>query len=158
MKKRGLVFLDDGGGFWHGLSAAEFLAERGAAVELLTPARGVALAIPHESVANVLGRLRRNDVRFSVLVDVTAVAGTTVSLVDAVTGEPSETTADLLVVRTGLRVNDELLHELDGAGPAVAPIGDCSAARRLTHAVLDANKLVRRFDAGELDRAAMAVL
>ena len=49
--------LDDGSGFWHGVSAAEYLAERGAAVELLTPARGIALAIPHESVAGLLGRL-----------------------------------------------------------------------------------------------------
>ncbi len=56
--------LDDGSGFWHGISAAEYLAERGAAVELLTPARGIALAIPHESVAGVLGRLGSNGVRY----------------------------------------------------------------------------------------------
>ena len=29
------VVVDDGSGFWHGISAAEFLAERGAAVELV---------------------------------------------------------------------------------------------------------------------------
>ena len=149
--------LDDGGGFWHGVSAAEFLAERGATVELLTPARGVGLAIPHESVANVLGRLRGNGVRFRVLVDVTSVQGTTVSLADYVTGEPFTTDAELLVVRTPLRVNDELLRQLDGAVPAITAIGDCSAARRLTHAVLDANKAVRLFDQGALSGAAMAV-
>ena len=65
--------LDDGSGFWHGVSAAEFLAERGAAVELLTPARGVGLAIPHESVAGLHQRLRSNGVRFRPLVTVTAV-------------------------------------------------------------------------------------
>ena len=67
--------LDDGSGFWHGISAAEYLAERGAAVELLTPARGIALAIPHESVAGVLGRLGSNGVRYRPLTTVTSVRG-----------------------------------------------------------------------------------
>jgi 2,4-dienoyl-CoA reductase (NADPH2) len=151
------VVVDDGSGFWHGISAAEFLADRGAAVELVTPARGVGLAIPHESVANVNTRLRGNGVRFRVLTTVTAVNGSTVSLADAVNGEPDETSADLVVVRTRLRVNDELARELDGAGPAVAVIGDCASPRRLYHAVLDANKALRAFEAGQLSRAAMIV-
>jgi 2,4-dienoyl-CoA reductase (NADPH2) len=151
------VVVDDGGGVWHGVSAAEYLADRGAAVELLTPARGVGLAIPHESVANVLSRLRGNGVRFRVLVNVTSVRGTTVSLADSVNGEPDKTTADLVVVRTRLGVNDELLRELDGAGPALVAIGDCASPRRLTHAVLDANKALREFDAGRLRSAAMVV-
>jgi 2,4-dienoyl-CoA reductase (NADPH2) len=149
--------LDDGSGFWHGISAAEFLAERGAAVELLTPARGVGLAIPHESVAGVLGRLGSNGVRFRPLVIVTSVSGTTVSLADAVTGEPSETEAALLVVRSKLRANDELLRELAGEVPALVAIGDCSSARRLSHAVLDANSALRQFDEGRLGNAAMVV-
>ena len=149
--------LDDGSGFWHGISAAEFLAERGAAVELLTPARGVGLAIPHESVAGVLRRLGSNGVRFRLLVIVTSVSGTTVSLADAVTGEPSETEAALLVVRSKLRVNDELLRELAGEVPTLVAVGDCSSARRLSHAVLDANSAVRQFDEGRLGNAAMVV-
>jgi 2,4-dienoyl-CoA reductase (NADPH2) len=149
------VVVDDGGGFWHGISAAEFLADRGVAVELVTPARGVGLAIPHESVANVNTRLRGNGVRFRPLTAVTAVNGTTVSLADSVNGEPDETSADLVVVRTQLRVNDELAAELDGAGPALAVIGDCASPRRLSHAVLDANKALRAFDAGRLSAAAM---
>jgi len=151
------VVVDDGSGFWHGVSAAEYLAERGAAVELLTPSRAIALAIPHESVPNVLARLRGNGVRFRILVTVASVAGTTVSLADAVTGEPSETSAELVVVRTKLRPNDELLHELDGRVPALGSIGDASSARRLSHAVLDANRIVRRFHEGRLGNQAMVV-
>jgi 2,4-dienoyl-CoA reductase (NADPH2) len=152
------IVVDDGGGFWHGVSAAEFLAERGVAVELLTPARGVGLAIPHESIANVLGRLRGNGVRFRVLVNVAGVSGSTVFLADSVTGEPDETEADLVVVRTRLRVNDELARELDGAGPAVVLIGDCASPRRLSHAVLDANVALRRFHEGRLGAAAMVAV
>ena len=151
------VVVDDGAGFWHGVSAAEFLAERGAAVELVTPARAVALAIPHESVANVHRRLRGNGVRFRAFATVTAVSGSTISLADSVNGEPSETEADLVVVRTQLRVNDELLRELDGSGPALAAIGDCAGPRRLNHAVLDANTAVRRFNEGRLTSEAMIV-
>src|SRR5204863_2032711 len=149
--------VDDGSGFWHGVSAAELLAARGAAVELITPARAVALAIPHESVANVHRRLRDNGVRFRPLATVTSVHGSTVSLADSVNGEPSETEADLVVVRTRLRVHDELPRALDGAGPALALVGDCASPRRLTHAVLDADLAVRRFDEGRLSPEAMVV-
>jgi 2,4-dienoyl-CoA reductase (NADPH2) len=123
----------------------------------VTPARGVGLAIPHESVANVTTRLGRHGVRFRILSTVTGVNGSSVSLADAVSGAPGETTADLVVVRTRLGVDDELLRELDGAGPALAAIGDCSAPRRLSHAVLDANKALREFEAGRLSPAAMVV-
>ena len=54
------VVVDDGTGFWHGISAVEYLAERGAAVELLTPARGVGLTIPHESIGNVSAPPRKS--------------------------------------------------------------------------------------------------
>jgi 2,4-dienoyl-CoA reductase (NADPH2) len=149
--------LDDGSGFWHGVSAAEYLADHGAAVELLTPARGIALAIPHESVGGVLRRLRGNGVRFRTLVDVAGVRDATISLRDVVTGEPAETEADLLVVRTPLVVEDGLLRELEDSGPVLASIGDCSAPRRLSHAVLDANLAFRRFEQGRLSRVAAAV-
>jgi 2,4-dienoyl-CoA reductase-like NADH-dependent reductase (Old Yellow Enzyme family) len=151
------VVVDDGSGFWHGISAAEYLAERGVAVELVTPARAIGLAIPHESVAHVLARLCGNGVRFHILAAVTGVDGTTVSLADAVTGEPDETEAELVVVRTRLGVNDGLLRGLDGSVPALAAIGDCASPRRLTHAVLDANIALRRFDEGRLNGAGTVV-
>jgi len=154
--KRALV-VDDGSGFWHGISAAEYLAERGAAVELATPARGVGLAIPHESVANVNRRLGANGVKVRVLTTVVQVDGPAVSLVEGFAGERSETTADLVVVRTRLRANDELVRVLEGTGPALALIGDASAPRRLNHAVLDANLAVKRFDEGRLGSAATAL-
>ena len=76
------VVVDDGTGFWHGISAVEFLAEHGAAVELLTPARGVGLTIPHESTCNVNRRLASHGVRVRVLAKVTGVNGATVSFAE----------------------------------------------------------------------------
>jgi 2,4-dienoyl-CoA reductase-like NADH-dependent reductase (Old Yellow Enzyme family) len=154
--ERALV-VDDGGGFWHGISAAEFLAERGAGVEIVTPARAVGLAIPEESVANVHRRLRSNGVRFRPLAVVTGVEGTTAQLADAVSGEPSETTADLVVVHTALRVEDGIVAELEGRVPALVAIGDCASPRRLNHAVLEANLALRRFHAGRLGSTSLVL-
>ena len=150
--------IDDGTGFWHGVSAAELLAEQGAAVELITRARGVALTIPHESAGNVMRRLRASGIHFRTLVNVAAVNGVRLTLTDAISGEPVEgTDADLVVVRSRLRVNDELALELQGSVPALAVIGDCASPRRLNHAVLEANRAIRRFNAGEQDGAASIV-
>jgi 2,4-dienoyl-CoA reductase (NADPH2) len=140
------------------VSAAELLADRGANVELVTRARAVALTIPHESAGNTLRRLRGNGVRFRTLVNVTSVSGTRVELADAVTGDPAGATeADLVAVRTTLRSNDELARELEGGVAALALIGDCASPRRLTHAVLEANRAMRRFTAGQLTSSAAVV-
>lgn len=154
--ERALV-VDDGGGFWHGISAAELLAERGAAVEIATPARAVGLAIPEESVAGVHRRLRSNGVRFRPLSVVTGVEGTTVRIADAITGEPTETAAELVVVHTDLAVEDGLLGELEGAVPALVAIGDCASPRRLNHAVLEANLALRRFHEGRLGATSLVL-
>jgi 2,4-dienoyl-CoA reductase (NADPH2) len=153
---RALV-VDDGSGFWHSISAAEYLAERGAEVELLTPAPGVAQTIPHESARNVAQRLGSHGVRVRVLARVVGVDGERVALAEGFGAKPAETEAGLVVVRTALRANDELARALDGAGPAVATIGDASAPRRLNHAVFDANLAVRAFDAGRLQTTAFAL-
>jgi 2,4-dienoyl-CoA reductase (NADPH2) len=151
------VVVDDGSGFWHSISAVEYLAESGAKVELLTPAPGVALSIPHESARNVAQRLGAHGVRVRVLARVVAVDGERVSLTEGFAAEPAETEADLVVVRTALRANDELARALDGVGPAVTTIGDASAPRRLNHAVFDANLAIRAFDAGRLQTTAFAL-
>ena len=152
-----VLVLDDAGGFWHGVSAAEFAAGRGARVELVTPGRGVGLAIPHESIAHVLRRLRQAGVVFRTLSTVSAVDGNRVSIADTVTGEQSETTADLVVVKTLLAAEDELVRELDGSGPALVAIGDAAAPRRISHAVLEANVALRRFEQGRLGPVAVAL-
>jgi 2,4-dienoyl-CoA reductase (NADPH2) len=151
------IVVDDGSGFWHSISAAEYLAERGAQVELITPAPGVALTIPHESARNVVTRLGTAGVRARVLANVVSVDGARVALTEGFGKKPAETEAELVVVRTALRANDELARALVGAGPALATIGDASAPRRLNHAVLDANLAVRAFDARSLGAAAFAL-
>jgi 2,4-dienoyl-CoA reductase (NADPH2) len=149
LPQRAVVLDGPADGFWHAISAAEYLAERGVDVELLTPARSVGLEIPHESIAGVHQRLRGNGVRFRPFARVTSAQGDTVSFSDAVTGEPGQVNADLVVVRTQMHVNDELARDLVGRVPGLAVIGDCASPRRMTHAILEANLVVRAFDAGD---------
>jgi 2,4-dienoyl-CoA reductase (NADPH2) len=151
------VVVDDAVGFWHGVSAAEYLATRGANVELLTPGRAVGLAIPHESIAHVVRRLRGADVRFRPFATVIGVDGTTVRVQDTVTGEHDELEADLVAVKSMLAVEDELVAALEGAVPALVAIGDCAAPRRMSHAVLEANVALRRFEEGRLGPVATAI-
>jgi 2,4-dienoyl-CoA reductase (NADPH2) len=156
ISKTALV-VDDGSGFWHSISAAEFLAERGAAVELVTPAPGVGLAIPHESALNVSRRLAAAGVRVRVLSKVLAADADRVTLAEGYAGEEVDTRAGLVVVRVALRANNALAREVAGAAPAVAVIGDASAPRRLNHAVLDANLALRAFEAGRLSSDAFVL-
>ena len=106
----------------------------------------------------MLRRLRAGGVRFRTLVNVTQVTGARLAFTDAITGEPTEgTEADLVVIAPRLRVNDELVHELDGEVPALALIGDCASPRRLSHAILDANRALHRFNAGAQNDVATVV-
>ena len=76
-------------------------------MELLTPARGGRARDPARERRRRLRRLREQRRALPRIADhVTSVSGSTVSLADAVNGEPSETEAELVVVRTRLRVND----------------------------------------------------
>ena len=106
---------------------------------------------------NVATRLGAAGVDVRVLASVVSVDGTRVSLAEGFGKKHAETEAGLVVVRTAQRANDRLARALEGAGPAVATIGDASAPRRLNHAVLDANLAIRPFDAGRLGAAAVAL-
>jgi len=150
------VVLDDAIGFWHGVSSAEYLAERGVTVDLLTPARAVGLAIPHESVAGFHQRLRANGVRLRPFTTIAEVTGTTVQLINVLSGEhDASLEADLVVVRTHLGINDALAFALDGKVPAITCIGDSVAPRRLSHAVADASITLRAFEAGTITSSHM---
>ena len=89
--------------------------------------------------------------RFRPFAAVTAVDGTTVSLADTITGVPTQSSADLLVYQPTLRANVELAHELEGDISVLALVGDCVSPRRMSHAILDANRVVRRLERGQLD-------
>ena len=104
--KRALV-LDDGGGFWHGISAAEYLAERGAAVELAHAGAGQwGSRFPRRASRTSSPAPRERRPLPRPLAGGSASTARRCSLADVVTGEPAETQADLVVVVSSLRVDD----------------------------------------------------
>jgi len=150
------IVLDDAVGFWHSISAAEYLAERGTAVELLSPGRAIGLAIPFESVARMHMRLFANGVTLRPMVKIDSVQGVTVRVANSLSGAPlGNIEADLVVVKVKQRPVNALIDEMTDHVPAIIGIGDCVAPRRLSHAVLDANLALRKFEAGELTGTAV---
>ena len=139
---RALV-VDDGGGFWPAISATELLLGQGWQVHLATPARAIGLAIPHESIEGVLSRLRKGGTTFTTLVNLTGVDDRKARLVDVLNGEETLVATDLVVIQSRGVAVDGLVRELRARGTTVHAIGDCNAPRRLTHAILEANTVVR---------------
>jgi 2,4-dienoyl-CoA reductase (NADPH2) len=131
------VVVDDGGGFWEAVSAAELLADLGCRVALVTPARSVGAAIPFESTAPLLRRLGERAVAFHELTRVVDSSPGVVRLQSTLTGEPWELPADFVAMHAGTVSNDAQV-----GGDVVRAIGDCVTPRRLTQAIWDADRTV----------------
>jgi len=142
--QRALV-VDNGTGFWQVYGAVERLAEQGVVVEVAAPGPALASHIPAESVPGLHKRMRSAGVVYSPFTRFEGVSGRTARLVDTATGEPRAAEFDLVVVQAENRAVDELRADLDGR-VEVRLIGDCVAPRRLSHAVLEANELVRSLE------------
>ncbi|WP_214109384.1 oxidoreductase [Acrocarpospora catenulata] len=139
------LVADDGTGFWPTISAAELLIAQGLHVTLLTPAGAIGGAIPLESIAPLHARLRGAGTAYRPFTRIGGLTPGQVTLVDSVTGEVSRTSADLVVVLTQARPVTGLLQELQARGLTARAIGDCVAPRRITSAVLEANRVVDWF-------------
>ncbi|GAA1515614.1 FAD-dependent oxidoreductase [Nocardioides humi] len=137
-----VVVADDGTGFWPAVSAAELLLAQGAQVTFVTPAPAVAGAVPRESLGLLHRRLRRGGTTYRPFTVVDRVGVGTVDLRDVVTGQVERASADHVVALTTPVAQDGLVAELAALGVPAAAIGDAIAPRRITAAVLDANRLV----------------
>ena len=62
-----------------------------------------------------------------------------------ITGTEREVTADALVIQAPARVVDEF-SSADSRPYTVHRVGDCVAPRRLSNAVLEANRAIRSLD------------
>jgi 2,4-dienoyl-CoA reductase (NADPH2) len=144
------LVVDDGSGGWPACSAAEYLLEAGLQVTLATPASAIGLSVPFESIGRVHARLRSGGVRYLPFTQLAAVDGTSAHLEDVTTATRWEEAVDLVVIHSTFRSEDGLLRELRGAVP-VEGIGDCLAPRRITNAVLEANRICRSLDDKELN-------
>jgi len=136
------LVVDDGSGFWEAVGAAEHLADQGLRVHLATPAHGIGLAIPFESISPLLHRLGERQVTFHEHVRVVQVEAGRARLADLLTGAERTVEADFVAGHAGVVADSELAATFAGSDRVVRTIGDCVSPRRIGQAQFDADKAV----------------
>ena len=134
----GTVIVIDEIGFHHATSVAELLADRGCAVEVVTPGMvvGQDLGITLDMEQWWMRATAKGIVQSTDLVPM-GFDGTTLTLLHHPTGAMQSRTPDWVVLAVPAVPADGLYHELKAAGVAVHRIGDCVAPRRAHAAVVE---------------------
>jgi len=131
-----LVIVDDGFGWWPGVSAVELAIAAGvAAITVLTPAGLFATGIPAESRIQLMQRLTNAPLRTESFLAPTAVQADGLRAAHRFTGESHVVPADLVVFvgeRRSIRVDTPFP---DSA--RVHAIGDTVVPRRVSHAIAE---------------------
>jgi 2,4-dienoyl-CoA reductase (NADPH2) len=139
------VFVDDGTGFWWNYGVAEALVEAGWTLLFVTPSASVGHQIPHESVGPMLARLGRGSAEYRVLTTLEEVTPDGARLVNLASGEETLVPCGLVVVHTGRSaVAGPTAALIAGGVPEAHEIGDCITPRRMSFAVLEAQRVGRR--------------
>jgi 2,4-dienoyl-CoA reductase (NADPH2) len=137
----GSVLVLDELGFHQATSVAELLADRGCAVEVVTPGMvvGQDLGITLD-MENWWIRAEAKGILQSVELVPMGVEGHTLSFQHHPTGQMVERTVDWAVLAVPAAAADELYFELKAAGVSVERVGDCVAPRRAHAAVVDGER------------------
>ncbi len=137
----GDVMVIDEIGFHHATSVAELLADRGCAVEIVTPGMvvgqdlGVTLDMENWWIrATAKGIVQRTD-----LVPM-GMDGRSITLLHHPTGEQTTSSPDWVVLAVPQRPVEWLYHELVNDGVSVERVGDCIAPRRAHAAVVEGDR------------------
>jgi 2,4-dienoyl-CoA reductase (NADPH2) len=138
----GRVLVVDEIGFHHATSVAELLADRGAAVEIVTPGMvvgqdlGITLDMEHWWMrAGAKGIVQSTD-----LVPM-GVEGHTLNLLHHPTGQMQAREIDWVVLAVPAQPAEQLYLDLRAAGVAAERVGDCVAPRRAHAAVVDGERV-----------------
>ncbi|MCB0995122.1 MAG: mycofactocin system FadH/OYE family oxidoreductase 2 [Acidimicrobiales bacterium] len=141
-RPEGRVMVFDELGFHQATSVAELLADRGCAVEVVTPGMvvgqdlGVTLDLEQWWMrAENKGIVQTTDTL------VNGLDGAEVLLMHHPTGAEARRTVDWLVLSVPPAPAEELYHQCRSAGRAVERVGDCVTPRRAHAAVLDGQRV-----------------
>ena len=141
-RPEGSVVVLDEIGFHHATSVAELLADRGCAVEVITPGmvvgQDLGLTLDMENWWIRAGS--KGIVQTTELVPM-GIDGHTISFQHHPTGAGVERTVDWMVLAVPADPCEELYLELSAAGVAVERVGDCVAPRRAHAAVIDGERV-----------------
>jgi len=131
-------------GMQEGPTVADFLAEKGKQVELLTHFPSINQHWGVKSMGTgthfpiIWARLKRNGVVITPLTTIKEISGKSVTVTDIITGEERIIEGvDTVVMATGYRSENRLYKALKGKVKELYAIGDCKLPRRALDAIHD---------------------
>ncbi|MFG2658615.1 FAD-dependent oxidoreductase [Streptomyces sp. NPDC048425] len=144
-----VAVLDDGFGWWQGVSAVESALAAGAReVTLITPGNGFATGLSPENRTQLMNRLTGAPLRVVAMSGVTSTTADGVRLRHVLDGAETDLAADVLVTVGERRPRRPDLSPADGQ--TVRAVGDCVVPRRIAHAVAEGRAAAEAVAAGSL--------
>ncbi|MFD5120995.1 FAD-dependent oxidoreductase [Streptomyces sp. NPDC058385] len=144
-----VAVLDDGFGWWQGVSAVESALAAGAReVTLITPGNGFATGLSPENRTQLMTRLTGAPLRVVAMSGVMSTTADGVRLCHVLDGAETDLTADVLVT-----VGERHPRRPDftpSDGQSVRAVGDCVVPRRIAHAVAEGRAAAEAVAAGRL--------
>ena len=126
-----------------GSMVAEYLADHGRAVEVVTGHPYVGRNTEEYGQGLLMGRLVERGVRMSPSTSVDSISGNLINGANTITNEMWCREADTIVLLMGKRANEDLYLELRGQVDELHRVGDCVAPRRITDAIFEGNAVGR---------------
>jgi hypothetical protein len=142
------VLVYDQLGFHQATSTAEFLAEKGCQVEIVTPQFYVGgdLGITLDMELWYRRALAKS-IQLTPNHFLAGLGPNSATIMNNYTGQTRQIeNIALAVMATPQTVNDTLYHQLKGKVKQLQRIGDCVAPRRVEHAILDGERAARSLD------------
>lgn len=131
-----VAVLDDGFGWWQGISAVESALAAGARdVTVITPGTGFATGLSPENRAQLMNRLTGAPLRIAAMNTVTATTAGELRLRSVMDGQETHLAADILVTVGERRPRRPDFTAADSQ--TVRAIGDCVVPRRIAHALAE---------------------
>jgi mycofactocin system FadH/OYE family oxidoreductase 2 len=139
------VVLVDEDGTWRSIGTAEYLADHGKQVTIVTSQPQPASGIEIIDLRPTIGRLARNGVRFLPATEVRGFEnGSVITFSPLLQAESRIEDVDSVVVVTGRVANDELYFALKGKVKELYRVGDAVAPRNVEYAIWDGEMVGRR--------------
>ena len=138
------VMVVDYQGHMPGPGAAEYLADRGHQVEVVTRFFSVGEDVDPRLKTSVYTRFYRKGIAMTPLSVVQEVGAGWVRLANTLTGQERTVEVDTVVTALGGRAEYSLERALDGRGLEVHVVGDALAPRTIHDAILTATRAARR--------------
>jgi mycofactocin system FadH/OYE family oxidoreductase 2 len=137
-----VVVLDDNF-YFQTTTTAEYLAERGKQVEIITRAPMIGADINFLSLGPQCQRLRERGVLFSPMTWVKEISGTTVFAYDVYSKQERRVRADTVVLSMGNQSENSLYKNLKGKVKEIFAVGDCVTPRKAIDAIYEGHRVGR---------------